>query len=99
MASDKPEERKDKSKITIELILLLIGFIGVFIPTVIWWSRIHPWFGHGKKNGKSVYQCLFACWILALIGAAVTTFLLISNLGFLINISRTLTSAKYAHAI
>lgn len=80
MASDKEEGRKDKNKITIELVLLLIGFIGVFIPTVIWWSRIYPWFGHGEKNGKSVYQCLYACWILALFGSAVTAFLLISNL-------------------
>lgn len=73
------EARKDKNRITIELILLLIGYVGIFITTVIWWSRLYPWFGHGKKDGKSVYQSLYACWILALIGGCFTGFLLISN--------------------
>lgn len=76
----KGKGNKDKNKKTLQLILLLIGFIGAFITTIIWWSRIHPWFSHGKSNGKSVYQGLLACWILSLIGAAFTAFLLISNL-------------------
>lgn len=59
---------------------LLAGFVGDFIVTITWWSRIQPWFGHGEGTGKTVYQCVFACWILSLIGMILTAFFLLSTL-------------------
>lgn len=59
---------------------LLAGFIGDFITTITWWSRIQPWFAHGNGTGKTVYQCVLACWILSLIGAILTAFFLLSTL-------------------
>lgn len=80
MGSDDTEAKDKQNRNTITIVLFLVGYIGVFIPTIIWWSRIHPWFSHGEKDGKAVYQCLFACWILSLAGIALSAFLLISNL-------------------
>ena len=64
----------------IALAALLAGFIGDFITTITWWSRIQPWFGHGYEDGKKVYQCIFACWILSLVGAILTAFFLLATL-------------------
>ena len=59
---------------------LLAGFIGAFITTITWWSRIHPWFSHGDHEGKTVYQCLTACWVLSIVGAVATAFFLLATL-------------------
>lgn len=59
---------------------LLAGFIGAFITTITWWSRIHPWFSHGDHDGKTVYQCLTACWVLSIVGAVATAFFLLATL-------------------
>ena len=66
--------------VLVAMSVLLAGFIGDFIITITWWSRIQPWFGHGEGTGKTVYQCILACWILSLIGAILTAFFLISTL-------------------
>lgn len=52
----------------IAMIVLLVGFIGDLIVPIMWWTRIQPWFSHGLKEGKTVYQCVLACWVLSLIG-------------------------------
>lgn len=33
---------------------LLISLFAVFIVIAVWWSRIHPWFSHVYKTGKTV---------------------------------------------
>ena len=45
----------------------LTSFIAVFITTVVWWSRIHPYFQHGYKTGKIVYISLEISWISTLL--------------------------------
>lgn len=52
----------------ISMIVLLVGFIGDFVTGIVWWTRIQPWFSHGNNDGKTVYQCILACWVLSLIG-------------------------------
>ena len=52
----------------ISMIVLLVGFIGDFVTGIVWWTRIQSWFSHGNNDGKTVYQCILACWILSLIG-------------------------------
>ena len=57
---------RTKDKINGYLFYSKLSLLPVFIEfliTVIWWSRIHPWFSHGYKPGKTVYQLLEACWI------------------------------------
>lgn len=76
---DTDESRMKKNRNTIQITILLIGFLGCFICTIIWWIRIRPWFSHGEKDGKAVYQSVFTCWILAIIGTVVAAFVLISN--------------------
>lgn len=66
--------------VLVAMAALLAGFIGDFITTITWWSRIQPWFSHGNDTGKTVYQCILACWILSLIGAILTAFFLLSTL-------------------
>lgn len=66
--------------VLVAMAALLAGFIGDFITTITWWSRIQPWFKHGDGDGKTVYQCILACWILSLIGAIATAFFLLSTL-------------------
>lgn len=69
-----------KIVVLVAMAALLAGFIGDFITTITWWSRIQPWFSHGEKTGKTVYQCILACWILSLIGAILTAFFLLATL-------------------
>ena len=64
----------------IAMIVLLIGLIGDFISTIIWWNRIQPWFSHGEKDGKSVYQSLLACWVISLIGVILVIVFLVFTL-------------------
>lgn len=35
----------------------------VFIISIVWWSRLHPWFSHGVRSGLIVYQALECSWI------------------------------------
>ncbi|KAK8888183.1 hypothetical protein M9Y10_039247 [Tritrichomonas musculus] len=52
------------------LIFLPVSLLGMFIDFIIslvWWLRIHPWFAHGYKTGKIIYQSLEVCWISFLI--------------------------------
>ena len=49
------------------LLPTLLSLIALFIVTVVWWSRIHPWFAHGYKSGKIVYISLEVSWINSLI--------------------------------
>lgn len=46
---------------------IFVCLLAEFIVSIIWWSRIHPWFAHGYKTGKIVYQCLEICWISSLL--------------------------------
>lgn len=64
----------------IAMIVLLVGLIGDFVTTIVWWSRIQPWFSHGKGDGLTVYQCLVACWVLSLIGLIAVAIFLIFTL-------------------
>lgn len=64
----------------IAMIILLVGLIGDFVTTIVWWNRIQPWFSHGKGDGLTVYQCLIACWVLSLIGVIVVAIFLIFTL-------------------
>ena len=59
----------DKKTITvIAMIVIGVGLLGDFVASIVWWSRIQPWFSHGLKSGKTVYQCILACWVLSLVG-------------------------------
>lgn len=49
------------------MIPIFCCLIATFISTIIWWLRIHPWFSHGYKSGKTVYISLMSCWISSLI--------------------------------
>ena len=62
------------------LCLLYLSFIPLlcnFIISLVWWSKIHPWFTHGYKRGKNVYFSLYICWVSTL---CVLVFLLIFTL-------------------
>lgn len=52
----------------VTLAILAAGLLGSTISTAIWWSRIQPWFGYGRGYYRVVYNCVFACFILSLIG-------------------------------
>lgn len=52
-----------KSVIQFFILSLLISLFAVFIVIAVWWSRIHPWFSHGYKTGKTVYILLTSCLI------------------------------------
>ena len=56
-----------KTLVLVSLILMAVGLLGNFIVTIVWWTRLHPWFAHAAKSGKTVYQSLTACWVVALI--------------------------------
>lgn len=58
----------------------IINFIAIFITTVIWWSRIRPWFLHGYKTGKIVYISLEISWISSLFVFAFPLFLYLFSL-------------------
>ena len=77
---------------------LCTGFIGTLISSMTWWNRIHPWFSHGYDTGKTVYQCLTACWVLSLIGSIAMIFFLISFL-CLKSICSKITGGKIPLAI
>ena len=72
--------RGKKTFTIISMIILLVGLIGVFIVTIIWWSRIQPWFSHGLKEGKTVYKCVLAYWVLSLNGVIVLIFFIFFTL-------------------
>lgn len=42
-------------------------FIGEFITTYVWWSRIHPWYAYGYNSASIVYIALEVNWISSLI--------------------------------
>lgn len=48
------------------MIPIFCCLIATFISTIVWWLRIHPWFSHGYKSGKTVYISLMTCWISSL---------------------------------
>lgn len=52
----------------VTLAILAAGLLGSTISTAIWWSRIQPWFGYGRGYYRVVFNCVFACFILSLIG-------------------------------
>lgn len=60
--------------------VILAGFIGCFITTITWWNRIQPYFAHGYDEGKTVYQCILACWVLSMIGMVILAILVIFTL-------------------
>ena len=49
------------------IILLMVGLIGEFITTLIWWTKIKPWYSHGKGSVKSLYNLVYATWVVSLI--------------------------------
>lgn len=75
----------------VAMVLLLVGLIGDFIASLIWWNRIQPWFSHAKDEGKTVYQCTLACWVLSLIGVVAVIVFLIFYL-FVDSICESITS-------
>lgn len=87
-----------KIVVLVAMSALLAGFVGDFITTITWWSRIQPWFSHGNGDGKTVYQCILACWILSLIGLIATAFFLIATL-CLSSLCGSITGNKVALAI
>ena len=50
----------------LDVLFTLINIFPFFIITIVWWSRIHPWFMHGYKKGKTVYISLKISWIVSL---------------------------------
>lgn len=62
----------------IGIVIQFIGLLGAFIISIIWFTRIHPWFSHGEKDGKKVYQCLIASFVFTIIGTVISLFLFIS---------------------
>ncbi|KAK8871780.1 hypothetical protein M9Y10_007521 [Tritrichomonas musculus] len=55
----------------------VLSIIVVFITSVVWWSRIHPYFSYGYKTGKTVYISLETSWISTLILFAYSLFYLL----------------------
>lgn len=59
----------DRKTLTIvSMIVIAVGLLGEFIVAIFWWSKLYPWFSHALSDGKTVYQCLTACWVLSLLG-------------------------------
>lgn len=66
------EEFKDKPLIevcipfawSLSIIITILNMldIGEIIITFLWWRKLHPWFIHGYKTGKKVYQLLIVYW-------------------------------------
>lgn len=57
-------------KTTLKLILiivLIVGLVGEFITTLIWWTKIKPWYLHGKGTVKTLYHSVYATWVISLI--------------------------------
>ncbi|KAK8885216.1 hypothetical protein M9Y10_040661 [Tritrichomonas musculus] len=52
----------------VTLAILAVGLLGSTISSALWWSRIQPWFGYGRGYYRVIYNCVFACFILSLIG-------------------------------
>lgn len=78
MPPSKEETKANHIIFIIGIVFQFIGLLGALIVTIIWWTRIHPWFSHGKKDGKKIYQCLIASLVFSVIGAAISLFLYIS---------------------
>lgn len=55
----------------VTLAILAAGLLGQTISSAIWWSRMQPWFGYGRGYYRVVYNCVFACFILSLVGFVV----------------------------
>lgn len=70
-SSDSDKSYKIGRKLPIGFAVLLSAYymiflaclFSVFIISLIWWLRIHPWLLHGYKSGKIVYLSLEICWI------------------------------------
>lgn len=46
--------------------VIVLGSISIFLLMIFsinWWLLIHPWFVHGYKSGKKVYQLIEICMI------------------------------------
>lgn len=69
--SDSDDTHIKHSKLNIGAVILLSVYsiivltclFAIFMISIVWWSRIHPWFLHGYKTGKTVYLTLEICWI------------------------------------
>lgn len=79
---------------------VLICILTEFIISIVWWTRIHPWFAHGYGSGKRVYQCLEACWISSLLLMFFMIFgLIISGIQEICNIIVKVKTRKIYHKI
>lgn len=78
MPGNKEVSKANHIIFIIGVVFNFVGLLGELIISIIWWTRIHPWFSHGEKDGKKVYQCLLACFIFSLVGTAIALFLFIS---------------------
>ena len=50
---------------------LFAGLLADFITTIIWWTRIHPWYGYSKGTSRTTENATISCWIFSLIGLIV----------------------------
>ncbi|KAK8847270.1 hypothetical protein M9Y10_019856 [Tritrichomonas musculus] len=64
-----------KMIVLVSLIMIGAGILADFIVTIVWWSRLHPWFSHAAKSGKTVYSALIAAWVFCLISIIVLALL------------------------
>lgn len=69
-----------KTLTLISMIVILVGLIGSLVISLVWWTRINPWFSHGLNTSYTVYQLTLACWILAIIGIIFVVVLIILSL-------------------
>lgn len=72
--------QKQRPVAIVSLIVLAVGLIGSFITTIVWWTRIDPWFGKGRGIYRIVYNNVTACWILTLIALVVLAVLVALDL-------------------
>ena len=56
-----------KILVIVSLIMIAAGVFADFIVDIVWWSRLHPWFAHAEKTGKTTYGSLTAAWVFCLV--------------------------------
>lgn len=60
-----------KMIVMVSLIMIAAGVLADFIVDIVWWSRLHPWFAHAEKTGKTTYGSLTAGWVFCLVAIIV----------------------------
>lgn len=60
-----------KMIVKISLIMICAGILADFIVSIVWWTRLHPWYSHAIRTGKTVYSSLIASWVFCLVAIIV----------------------------